>query len=277
MRVFNLVEEIVAERSKQRKSLGFVPTMGYLHDGHLSLARRSLEENEKTLVSIFVNPAQFGGKEDLSLYPSNIERDKALLESLGVDYLFLAQREEIYPEGYGTWVDIPTLGKKYCGVSRPVHFRGVLTIIVKLFNIIKPDYAYFGKKDYQQFFMVKKMVRELNLDVNIRGCPVIREEDGLAMSSRNAYLSKEERKEAVILNRVLISVKTNRPEGNQIRALVEQEVGRVPFFRLDYFEVASKWTLEPQTRVDEDSILLIAGYFGQTRLIDNMEVREKDD
>ena len=193
MRIFRTVKEVknvVNILRKSGKTIGFVPTMGYLHEGHLSLARKSVSENDITIMSIFVNPTQFGPNEDLDKYPRDFERDEKLAEGAGVTYIFYPDVKEMYPDGYNTYVEVNDITKILCGKSRPTHFKGVTTVVCKLFNIINPDKAYFGQKDAQQVIVIKKMVRDLNMDLEIVVCPIVREEDGLAMSSRNSYLDK---------------------------------------------------------------------------------------
>jgi pantoate--beta-alanine ligase len=195
----NEMKKISNNLKKEGKSIGFVPTMGYLHKGHVSLMECSKKENDITVVSIFVNPTQFGKNEDYDKYPRDLERDLKICEEVGVDYVFHPSISQMYPEGYSTYVVMETLVDKLCGKFRPGHFKGVLTVVNKLFNIVKPDRAYFGKKDYQQYIIIKKMVQDLNIDTKVIGCPLIREEDGLALSSRNKYLTEEERKSALLL------------------------------------------------------------------------------
>lgn len=197
------MKEIAKKLKKEGKSIGFVPTMGYLHEGHLSLVRLSKQQNDITIMSIFVNPIQFGPNEDYDRYPRDFERDKSLAEKEGVDYIFYPSVEEMYPEDFKTVVSVKKITEIMCGKSRPGHFDGVATVVLKLFNIVNPDRAYFGQKDAQQLAVIKQMVKDLNLDVEIVPCPIVREQDGLAMSSRNVYLSEEERKSATVLYRAL--------------------------------------------------------------------------
>ena len=206
MRIVGKINDVrnqVKEWKKQGLTVGFVPTMGYLHEGHESLIKRAYEENDKVVVSIFVNPMQFGPKEDLESYPRDLKRDSEVCEKAGTDLIFHPENEEMYFNDFSTFVDMNGLTKGLCGKSRPIHFRGVCTVVTKLFNIVAPDRAYFGEKDAQQLAVIKRMVRDLNIDIEIIGCPIIREEDGLAKSSRNTYLSSEERKVATILNKSL--------------------------------------------------------------------------
>lgn len=193
----------ICRELRKEKTIGFVPTMGYLHEGHLSLVRRSKKENDITVVSIFVNPTQFGPNEDYNSYPRNLNRDASLLEKEDVDYVFIPEIEQMYPKDYSTYINEESLSRHLCGRSRPGHFRGVCTVVTKLFNIVKPNRAYFGQKDAQQFRVIRRMVRDLNMDVEVIECPIVREPDGLAMSSRNIYLSTEERNQALALNRSL--------------------------------------------------------------------------
>ncbi len=197
------VRELVKEWKKNGETVGFVPTMGYLHEGHGSLITKARENNDKVVVSIFVNPMQFGPTEDLDSYPRDLEKDSKFCESLGADLIFHPEPEEMYHEDFSSYVDMSVLTEELCGLSRPVHFRGVCTVVTKLFNIVQPDNAYFGQKDAQQLAIIKHMVQDLNMDINVVGCPIVREEDGLAKSSRNTYLSPEERKAALILSKTV--------------------------------------------------------------------------
>jgi pantoate--beta-alanine ligase len=254
--------------------LGFVPTMGALHEGHLSLVRAAKAQCDAVAVSIFVNPTQFGPKEDLSRYPRPFERDRELLEQEGVELLFAPPVEEIYQAGAVTYVTVEGLSDKLCGRSRPGHFRGVTTVVAKLFHIIEPDAAFFGQKDAAQATIIRRMVRELNLPVEIVVCPIVREPDGLAMSSRNAYLDAEQRKSALVLSRSLKEVQKlfdrgERKAGRLIEA-GKQVFGQEPSVRLDYFEIVDPDTLEAISEVRGPALVAVAAFVGNTRLIDNL-------
>jgi pantoate--beta-alanine ligase len=263
----------LAEERKKRRSIGFVPTMGYLHEGHLSLVRECRRRADVAVVSIFVNPLQFGPQEDFQQYPRDPEHDAALLEREGVDFLFLPAHQEMYPEGFRTAVEVAGLQSKLCGRSRPGHFRGVATVVLKLFEIVRPDYAFFGQKDAQQVVILRRMVEDLNADVEIRALPVIREPDGLAMSSRNVYLSAEERRAAVVLSESLAEARRMFEKGERDAARIRERllsvIGDEPLARVDYVEVVDPGSLEPAGRIDGPALVALAVYFGRTRLIDN--------
>ncbi|MBP7794887.1 MAG: pantoate--beta-alanine ligase [Candidatus Saccharicenans sp.] len=254
--------------------VGFVPTMGYLHEGHLSLVREAKRRNDRTAISIFVNPKQFGPAEDYNVYPRDFKRDAALLEKEGVDLIFYPGVEEMYPAGYKTYVEVEDLENKLCGRSRPGHFRGVCTVVLKLFNLIQPDEAYFGWKDAQQVIILKKMVEDLNLPVKIRPMPLIREEDGLALSSRNIYLNQQERQAALVLYRSLDLAEKMIKNGEREAARIGQQmvnlISAEPLARIDYVEIVDLQTLEPLTTIEGDALVAVAVYFGRTRLIDNL-------
>jgi len=257
-----------------RKRLGLVPTMGALHEGHLSLVRAAKAQCDAVAVSIFVNPTQFGPTEDLSKYPRQFDRDCRLLEKEGVNIVFAPPVEEVYPPGEVTWVLVEGLSEKLDGRSRPGHFRGVTTIVSKLFHIIEPEAAFFGQKDAAQLAVIRRMVRDLNFPVEIVGCPIVREPDGLAMSSRNAYLNREERKRALVLQRSLQEVRQQFQAGERIAAKLISAAKEVfagePHVRLDYFEIVNPDTLDPVERVSQRTLIAVAAYFGTTRLIDNI-------
>lgn len=259
------------------RTVGFVPTMGYLHEGHLSLVRESKERCGVTVVSIFVNPAQFGPVEDFQRYPRDLEKDSAMLAREGVDALFVPAAEAVYPPGYKTYVEVEDLQDRLCGRSRPGHFRGVVTVVLKLFHIIRPDVAFFGAKDAQQTVIVKKMARDLDLDVEIEVCPIVREPDGLAMSSRNAYLSPDERTAARVLSRSLAEAERLIREGERDAARLVNRMKDIiageSLARLDYAEIVEAESLEPVAQVRGDTFILVAVYIGRTRLIDNARVR----
>jgi pantoate--beta-alanine ligase len=254
-------------------SVGFVPTMGYLHEGHLSLVRESLRKADVTVVSIFVNPAQFDPTEDFNEYPRDLNRDSEVLEREGVDYLFVPEADEIYPHGYKTFVEVHDLQDKLCGRSRPGHFRGVCTVVLKLFNIINPDISFFGQKDYQQAVILKRMVKELNLEVKIEALPIIREADGLALSSRNKYLTREERKAALVLSKSLKEAKSMVAKGQRDSTAIIKEmkeiIGREPFAKIDYVEIVDKDSLLPVARIEKETLAAVAVFIGKVRLIDN--------
>jgi len=256
------------------QKIGFVPTMGFLHDGHLSLVRECRRSADLTVVSIFVNPLQFGPQEDLARYPRDPERDADLLRKEGVDILFLPEDKEMYPDGYGTSVEVARLQDKLCGRSRPGHFKGVATVVLKLFNIVQPDCAFFGQKDAQQVVVIRRMAADLNLEVEIKALPIVREPDGLAMSSRNVYLSAEERQAALVLFRSLEEARRSFERGERSAAAIRESVlnrlASEPLARLDYAEVVNPNTLDPAERADEGTLIALAVYFGRTRVIDNI-------
>jgi pantoate--beta-alanine ligase len=256
------------------KRLSFIPTMGALHEGHLSLMRAAKAQCQLVAVSIFVNPLQFGPTEDLTKYPRSFERDRELLEKEAVDILFAPTPEEMYPAGAVTYVIVEGLSEKLCGNSRPGHFRGVTTVVAKLFHIVEPDFAFFGQKDAAQATIIRRMVRDLNLPVEIVVCPIVREPDGLAMSSRNAYLGPQDRKSALVLYRSLTAVKNRFDQGEHNAAsLIEagrQVLAQEPTVRLDYFEIVDPNTLDPMQHVTSSALVAVAAVVGNTRLIDNI-------
>jgi len=262
------------EIHRSGKSLGFVPTMGALHQGHLSLARTARSQSDVVMVSIFVNPKQFGPQEDFSKYPRTFEQDSALLQAEKVDYIFAPAVEEMYPQGATSWVRVEEISDRLDGRSRPGHFHGVTTVVAKLFNIIQPDLAFFGQKDSAQVAIIRKMVRDLNFDVRIVVCPIVREQDGLAMSSRNVYLSPEQRKQAIILYRSLMRVQTLADQGEsdaaKLMAAGKHVVAEEPAARLDYFEIVNPDTLEPVSNISRGALVAVAAHVGTTRLIDNI-------
>ena len=256
------------------KRLGFVPTMGALHEGHLSLVRAAKASCDAIAASIFVNPTQFGPTEDLAKYPRSFERDRDLLVKEGADLLFAPSVEEMYPSGAETWVTVERLSDKLDGRSRPGHFRGVSTVVAKLFHIVEPDAAYFGQKDAAQVAIIRRMVRDLAFPLEIVACPVVREADGLAMSSRNAYLDPQERQQAQALHRSLERVKKSWQAGERdaarLVAIGREELGREKSVRLDYFEIVDPNTLDPLKDADRGALLAVAAFVGATRLIDNI-------
>jgi pantoate--beta-alanine ligase len=258
------------------RPLALVPTMGALHEGHLSLVRTARTTRGAVAVSIFVNPTQFGPSEDLAKYPRSFERDCEMLEREGVEFVFAPSVEEMYPAGAVTWVTVEELSGKLDGGSRPGHFRGVATVVSKLFHIVEPDKAFFGQKDAAQVAVIRRMVRDLNLPVEIVVCPIVREADGLAMSSRNAYLSAEERKRALVLHRSLERVKqlveSGERDAARLVAAGRGEIAREIAVRLDYFEVVDPDTLDPVVDLSRGALVAVAAYVGGTRLIDNVLV-----
>jgi len=260
------------------RRLGLVPTMGALHEGHLSLVRAARAACDAVAVSIFVNPTQFGPNEDLAKYPRPFERDQELLKRAGVDLLFVPSIEEMYPAGAVTWVTVEELSSKLDGRSRPTHFRGVTTVVAKLFHIIEPGVAFFGQKDAAQVAVIRRMVRDLNLPVEIAVCPIVREADGLAMSSRNAYLDTGQRKQALVLHRSLMRVKqladTGERNAAKLAAAGREEFAAVASVRLDYFEIVDPETLEPVADVSGGALVAVAAYIGPTRLIDNVLLQQ---
>ncbi|MBU0605867.1 MAG: pantoate--beta-alanine ligase [Candidatus Omnitrophica bacterium] len=262
---------------KEGKTIGFVPTMGYLHVGHMSLVKAAKKHTDVVVLSIFVNPLQFGPKEDFKKYPRDIKRDEALAGDAGVDIMFCPSVSEIYPEGYATYVNVENFTDKLCGISRPEHFKGVATVVAKLFNIVKPDVAYFGQKDVQQAIVIKKMARDLNMDIEIKAMPIIRESDGLAMSSRNIYLSEAERREALVLNRSLekasaLTVAGERDSGKIIKEMKEL-ISQKPMVKIDYVSIVDTKDLKDISVISGEALVAIAAIVGSTRLIDNVIVK----
>lgn len=271
------VREQVKEWRKQGLSVGLVPTMGYLHEGHKSLMDCAVAENDRVVVSVFVNPMQFGPKEDLASYPRDFTRDSALCEETGVALVFHPQPEEMYHEGFSSFVDMNTLTGGLCGKTRPIHFRGVCTVVSKLFHIVMPDKAYFGQKDAQQLAVIRHMVSDLDFGIEIVGCPIIREEDGLAKSSRNTYLDEKERQAALILSKSLKEgkalVDAGETDAGKVRQVITEKLESEPLAKIDYVEVVDWNTLEPVDRIEGPVLAAIAVYIGKTRLIDNF-IRE---
>ncbi|MDK2838732.1 MAG: pantoate--beta-alanine ligase [Thermosipho sp. (in: thermotogales)] len=276
MKVIEKIEDmkkISKEILESKKTIGFVPTMGFLHEGHLSLVKAAKSENDITIVSIFVNPTQFGPNEDYNNYPRDLERDLSMLKDMEVDYVFVPSVEEMYPDSFSTYVEEIKLSRFLCGASRPGHFRGVCTVVTKLFNIVKPTRAYFGQKDAQQFRVLRRMVRDLNMDVELVEMPIVREPDGLALSSRNTYLNDEERKEAVRLYKSLLRAKELIESGEKDVEIIKNEMKKIlthPLLRIDYIEIVDEENLEPVEKIDRRVIIAIAVFVGRARLIDNM-------
>lgn len=271
------VREIVKAWKAEGKSVGFVPTMGYLHEGHESLIKRAVAENDVAVVSIFVNPMQFGPTEDLASYPRDLDADSKLCEAAGAKLIFHPEPEEMYHDGFCSFVDMNGLTNALCGLSRPVHFRGVCTVVSKLFNIVKPDRAYFGEKDAQQLAVIKRMVDDLNMDIEIIGCPIIREADGLAKSSRNTYLSEETRKQAVILSKAIFMGKKMIEDGERNPNVVIEEmknlINTMPLADIDYVEIVDQATMKNVEVIAGDILCAIAVRMGgEARLIDNFHM-----
>jgi len=273
------MKEAVREIKAQAKRVGFVPTMGFLHEGHLSLVKECRKAADATVVSIFVNPLQFGPKEDFKEYPRDLERDARLLEAEGVDFLFYPEASKMYPEGFKTMVEVTGLQDKLCGRSRPGHFRGVCTVVLKLFHIVQPDIAFFGQKDAQQALIIQRMVKDLDLDIDIRVLPIVRERDGLALSSRNTYLNAKERQAALILRQSLVEAERMFEAGERragvilarMRDLISQEL----LARIDYVAIVDLEELDPVETIDRDVLVALAVYIGKTRLIDNTVLKER--
>lgn len=274
----NEVRECVKVWKKQGLTVGLVPTMGYLHEGHASLIKRASKENDKVVVSDFVNPIQFGPKEDLASYPRDINRDAKVCEEAGADIIFHPTAEEMYCKDFSTFVDITGPSDELCGKSRPTHFKGVCTVVSKLFLIVAPHKAYFGQKDAQQLAVIKRMVRDLNFDIEIVGCPIVREADGLAKSSRNTYLNAEERKAAVVLHKALEEGKKLVLNGETNAQAVVDKITQVingePLAKIDYVQAVSFPNIQIVNKVDGDILVAVAVYIGKTRLIDNFIIEK---
>ncbi|NOZ61594.1 MAG: pantoate--beta-alanine ligase [Calditrichaeota bacterium] len=271
------MQQLSDELRCQGKKIGFVPTMGYLHEGHLSLLREAKKRCDVLVMSIFVNPTQFGPNEDFAQYPRNFERDSRLAEKEGCDVIFSPDTEEMYPENYLTSVEVEEITNILCGASRPGHFRGVTTVVAKLFNAVKPHVAVFGQKDAQQAVVIKRMTRDLNFDIDIIIAPIVREHDGLAMSSRNTYLSPEEREQALVLNRSLKMAEELILSGERDAETVKQKmkdmINEQPDAKIDYVEILHPETLEFQSKIKSDVLIALAVKIGKTRLIDNLVVK----
>lgn len=278
MKIVSTIKEVreqVKEWKNQGMSVGLVPTMGYLHEGHKSLMDCARKENDKVVVSVFVNPMQFGPTEDLAEYPRDLEHDAQICESAGADLIFHPEPEEMYAGDFCSFVDMSILTEGLCGKTRPVHFRGVCTVVAKLFNIVTPDNAYFGQKDGQQLAVIKRMVRDLNMDIRIVGCPIIREEDGLAKSSRNTYLSPEERKAALILSQAVqlgAKLAETEKDADKVVAAMKDKIQSEPLAKIDYVEAVDALSMQPVKTLEGGCMLAMAVYIGKTRLIDNVLV-----
>ena len=266
MVILKKIEEVraqVKEWKKQGLTVGLVPTMGYLHEGHQSLIKKSVEQNDRTVVSVFVNPIQFGPNEDLESYPRDLEADAKLCEATGADIIFNPEPEEMYADGFVSFINMTGLPNALCGLTRPVHFKGVCTVVGKLFNIVTPDRAYFGQKDAQQLAIIMRMVKDLNFDIEIVGCPIIREEDGLAKSSRNIYLTPDERKAAVVLSK---AVKLGQ---GKIVGAMKDLISAEPLATIDYVEMVNMDTMQSIDKAEGHVLCAMAVRFGKARLIDN--------
>ncbi|MCR2100555.1 pantoate--beta-alanine ligase [Campylobacter upsaliensis] len=275
MQIINDIKDlknIIKKWKNQGLNIGYVPTMGYLHEGHLSLIKKA-SKNDKIIVSIFVNPMQFGVNEDLATYPRDLERDAKLCENEGVAVLFMPSVEQMYPKDFSSYVDMNSLTDKLCGAKREGHFRGVCTILMKFFHLITPDVAYFGQKDAQQCAVVKHMVEDLNLDLEIEICPIVREKDGLAKSSRNVYLNEAERKAALVLSRAIFLgenlIQKGERESKIILQAMREELQKESLARIDYIELVNPKTMQNLERIEDSALGALAVYIGKTRLIDN--------
>lgn len=276
IRSINKIRGEIRRNKKKGRSVGLVPTMGYLHEGHLSLIRRARAENDIVVVSIFVNPAQFGPNEDYAEYPRDLRKDSALCRKEGVDYIFYPAVRAMYPKGYSTYVKVEGLTENLCGKFRPVHFRGVTTVVTKLFNITHPDAAYFGQKDAQQAIVIKRMAEDLDMNVRIKVMPTVREKDGLAMSSRNAYLSADERKAAPTVYRALQLARDLIKLGDRDAANIISEIRKMlssVASKIDYISIVDPKDLKDLKTIRKEALVAVAAWIGETRLIDNIEVR----
>lgn len=281
IKIVHTIEEVRMQIKQWRaegKTIGFVPTMGYLHEGHQSLIKKSVQQNEKTVVSVFVNPMQFAPTEDLESYPRDLNADAGLCDETGADLIFNPEPDEMYKNGFCSFVDMTGPTAELCGKSRPIHFRGVCTVVNKLFNIVQPDRAYFGQKDAQQLAVIKRMVIDLNIPIEIVGCPIIREEDGLAKSSRNTYLNKEERKAALILSKTVFMGKRLVDEGltdaKELVRLMKENIETEPLAKIDYVQAVNFNDISVTDTISESTLVAMAVYIGKTRLIDNFIVEK---
>jgi pantoate--beta-alanine ligase len=278
METIEKVQSLKEYRKKLIGSVGFVPTMGYLHEGHMSLVRRARTENLSVVVSIFVNPTQFGPNEDFASYPRDAERDLAMLQKEKVNVVFMPSPDELYPEGFNSWVEVNDITDRLEGKARPGHFKGVTTVVAKLFNIVEPDKAYFGQKDAQQLAVIRKMVNDLNMNLEIVSVPTAREPDGLAMSSRNVRLNPEERKSATVLWQALSLARgqweSGQRDASQLRDAMSALIGKEPLASIDYVSVADPQTLAELDMINRSALLSLAVKIGKTRLIDNILLGE---
>lgn len=267
------VKKYIETLKRKNKKIGFVPTMGFLHQGHISLMRKSVKECDMTVASIFVNPIQFGKNEDIDSYPRDLQNDKKLLREAGVDAVFIPSSKEMFGDKFSVSVEETSLTSVLCGFSRPTHFKGVTTIVLKLFNIVKPDIAYFGNKDRQQLLVIKKMVRDLDVDVVVKGVATVREKSGLALSSRNKYLSASQKENALVLRKSILKVK-DKVKGGQtsvkrLLSMVQKDIMNEPSCKLDYAEIVDAVTLQPITKIEKKALFALAVKVGKARLIDN--------
>lgn len=281
IKIVHTIEELrkqVKEWRKNGESVGLVPTMGYLHEGHQSLIKKSVEQNDRTVVSVFVNPMQFAPTEDLESYPRDLNADAKLCTETGADLIFNPEPEEMYKNGFCSFVDMIGPTAELCGKSRPIHFRGVCTVVSKLFNIVQPDRAYFGQKDAQQLAVIKRMVLDLNVPIEIVGCPIIREDDGLAKSSRNTYLNDEERKAALILSKTIFMgkklVEDGLTDAKELVRLMKENIETEPLVKIDYVEVVDFSDISIKDEISDNTLVAMAVYIGKTRLIDNFIVEK---
>jgi len=267
------VKEIIRDWKKQGYSIGLVPTMVYLHEGHGSLIERAVKENDKVMVSVFVNPIQFGPNEDLETYPRDFDADLQMIEKLGADMVFHPEPSDMYAPDFSTTISVAGVSENLCGARRPGHFNGVCTVVTKLFNLSEADRAYFGQKDAQQLAVVRRMVRDLNANIEIIGCPIIREDDGLAKSSRNTYLNPDERKAATVLSKALRTGKQMIESGEKnaevVKSKITEIISKEPLAKIDYVEITDWNSIEPVDIIDRSTLCAIAVYIGNTRLIDN--------
>ncbi len=270
------VRQQVNEWKKQGFTIGFVPTMGYLHEGHQSLIKKAVEDNDRVVVSVFVNPMQFAPNEDLESYPRDLQADAKLCDETGANLIFNPEPEEMYADGFCSFVDMNGPTAELCGKSRPIHFRGVCTVVNKLFNIVTPDRAYFGQKDAQQLAVIKRMVKDLNIPIEIVGCPIIRETDGLAKSSRNTYLNEDERKAALILSKTIFMgqelIKNGMTDAKELVSLMKKNIETEPLAKIDYVEVVDFDDISIKNIIGDNTLVAMAVYIGKTRLIDNFIV-----
>jgi pantoate--beta-alanine ligase len=277
MKVLKTIDEMKELRPGLAEPVGFVPTMGYFHEGHLALVRQARAENASVVVSIFVNPTQFGPQEDFARYPHDPQRDLALLDKEGTDIVFMPSADEMYPKNFNSWVEVGKVAERLEGASRPGHFRGVATVVAKLFNIVQPDRAYFGQKDAQQLIVIKKMASDLDMDLEIVAVPTVREPDGLAMSSRNTYLNPEERKQALVLYQALTLAQKLWSEGEKDAQAIRQQmtdlIKKQPLVDIDYISIADAETLDELDEVKPPALVSLAVRIGRTRLIDNVVVK----
>lgn len=270
-------KEILRQAKREGKTIGFVPTMGFLHKGHISLVEQSKSNNDITVVSIFINPTQFDRKEDLDTYPRNMDKDLELLKNAGVDYVFAPEAGEMYMDDYSTYVDVfGSITEKLCGATRPGHFRGVASVVTKLLNIVAPDRAYFGQKDAQQVAVIQRMVRDMNMDVEIVPCPIVRERDGLALSSRNSLLADVQRKDALVLSKSLFEAEKTIEDGERdadvIKKNIIDKISTVDYATIDYVEIVDAFTLESVKELKGEILIALAVFVGKPRLIDNVRL-----